>query len=177
MNNLLPPNATELEKNLVAVTERASAQNISVISELWNPDTCPAAFLPWLAWAEGVQEWSSQWTEPVQRAVIKTTRQTRRYRGTAKAVIDAVAGFGGIAVVREWFQKTPPGTPGTFDVTIAGGADYIESGIQQAMFSAINRNKNARSHYVLGVGLTAAANINDLAVGQAATYLRLNFTD
>lgn len=177
MNSLLPPNTTELEKHLVDTTARASEQNITTLGELWNADTCPVKFLPWLAWAEGVQEWSSQWAEPVQRAVIKTTRETRRYRGTAKAVIDAVAGFGGIAVVKEWFQKTPQGTPGTFDVTIAGGGDYIEAGIQTAMFSAINRNKNARSHYLLGVGLTAAANINVLAVGQAATYLRLNFTD
>ncbi|MCW8965368.1 MAG: phage tail protein I, partial [Candidatus Pacearchaeota archaeon] len=121
MNKLLPPNATELEKHLVETTERASAQNINAVSELWNADTCPVKFLPWLAWAEGVQEWSSQWSEPVQRAVIKTTRQTRRYRGTAKAVIDAVAGFGGTSVIKEWFEKSPQGTPGTFDVTIVGG--------------------------------------------------------
>lgn len=177
MNKLLPPNATELERNLVAVTERTSSQNITGISGLWNADTCPLKLLPWLAWAEGVQEWSSQWDENVQRQVIKTARATRRKRGTVQAVKDAVAAFGGVVALREWFENTPPGVPGTFDVTITGGADYIESGLQEAMIAAIWRNKNARSHFILNIGLTALAEVNVVSVAHPATYLRLNFTD
>lgn len=177
MSNLLPPSVSELEINLVEVTTSAVNKNISDLSELWNADTCPVKFLPWLAWAEGVEEWSQEWAEQVQRAVIKTTRETRRYRGTAKAVIDAVAGFGGIATVTEWFQQSPPGVPGTFDVTITGGDNYIEAGLQTAMISAIDRNKNARSHYVLGVGLTMQANLYQVGIGQVVNYVRLNFTE
>jgi len=177
VNKLLPPNATDLERNLVAVTERTSDQDISGISGLWNADTCPLNLLPWLAWAEGVQEWSSQWAENVQRQVIKTARATRRKRGTAQAVRDAVAAFGGIAVLREWFDMDPPGSPGTFDVTITGGADYVEAGLQEAMIASIWRNKNARSHFVLNIGLTALANVNVVSVAHPATYLRLNFTE
>jgi len=177
MSSLLPPNASPLVNHLVDTTERASNQNINSISDLWNADTCALSLLPWLAWAEGVQEWSSQWSESVQRAVIKATRETRRKRGTAQAVIDAVAAFGGIAIVEEWFEKNPQGVPGTFDVTISGGGNYIDEGLQYAMIASIDRAKNVRSHYTLNVGITSLAQVNVVCVSQTANYIHLNFTD
>lgn len=177
MSDLLPLNATQFERDLVEVTARASNQNVAPVSDLWNADTCRADLLPWLAWAEGVQEWSSTWDVNIQREVIKAARATRRKRGTAQAVRDAVAAFGGIAVLREWFETSPPGTPGTFEVDITGPANYVEAGIQEAMISSITRNKNVRSHFTLNVGLTALAEVNVASVAHVTNHLRLNLTD
>jgi hypothetical protein len=45
------------------------------------------------------------------------------------------------------------------------------------MIRAIDRSKPQRSHYTLGVGLTAAASLNLAGVAMVATYKRMEFTD
>ena len=124
MDSLLPPNATTFEHDVEATLARLSNVDVTPLSELWNPDTCSAELLPWLAWAEGVEEWSTLWSVSVQRAVIKAQRLIRRKRGTKAAVVAAVQALSGSATIKEWYQRTPPGTPHTFDITIAGGDGY-----------------------------------------------------
>jgi phage tail P2-like protein len=176
-NDLLPLNATQLERNLSETIARLSNVDVTNVSALWNADTCPLYLLPWLAWAEQVPNWTSNWTEVVQRTSIKTQRAIRKKRGTKQAVVDAVASFGGTAVIREWFEMSPVGTPHTFDVVITGGADYIEAGLQTAMINSINDVKPMRSHYTLGVGLVSVAPLYMSGVGQVVNYHRLQFTD
>lgn len=186
--SLLPPNATSLDRNLEASTARLGSVDLSPISGLWNPspildppnpypDACPADLLPWLAWAEQVDEWSSTWSEAVQRAVIKAQRSVRRTRGTKQSVLNAVEALSGSASIREWWEYTPKRTPHTFDIVIAGGDGYVQTELQESMFRAIDRNKPARSHYTLGVGLTAAAELNVTGMARAATYKRMEFHD
>ena len=50
MNSLLPRNATGAERAIEGATARVGAVP-TPFRDLWNPDTCPAALLPWLAWA------------------------------------------------------------------------------------------------------------------------------
>ena len=172
----LPPNATELEQAIdAAIENRLSNIDLSPVSTLWNPDTCPLNLLPWLAWAESVKEWSEKWSEPVQRATIKANRSVRRKRGTKQAVIDAVAALSGIAVIQEWFDQTPPGAPHTFDIVISGNDGYVESGLQQSIINAIDNVKRLSSHYTLGVGLNAQGKLNFIGVAQVVTMKRLNF--
>jgi len=175
--DLLPPNSTPLEQSLAESISRLSVVAIASVSDLWNPDTCPLDILPWLAWAEGIGEWSSLWSVPVQRAVIKAHRSVRRTRGTKQAVVDAIESFGGSIAITEWFEKIPQGTPHTFDITITGGDGYIEAGLQESMIRAIDNVKPARSHYTLGVGLTASGQFNMAGVSMVSTYKRLEFTD
>lgn len=177
MADLLPPNSTPFERHLAEVISRLSLVDVSPTSGLWNPDTCALELLPWLAWAEGLDEWSSLWSEPVQRAVIKAHRSVRRTRGTKQAVIDAIQAFGGSVSIKEWFEQTPQGIPHTFDVVISGGDGYVEAGLQDSMIRAIDRVKPVRSHYTLGVGLTAASSLNITGSGLAATFKRMEFTD
>ena len=177
MADLLPGNATEHERNLDEVNARLSDIDISPVSAIWNPDTCPSHLLPWLAWAERVDEWSSLWSEPVQRAVIKAQRLVRRKRGTKAAVVTAVEALSGATTIKEWYEHDPKKTPHTFDVVIAGGDGYIEAELQESMIRAIDRNKPVRSHYTLGVGLTAAAQLNITGVAMVATYKRMEFND
>lgn len=176
-SSLLPPNATPLERALdETLAARIEAIDLTPTSALWNPATCPADLLPWLAWAEGVDEWSSAWSVAVQRAVIAAQREIRRRRGTRSSVAEAIAAFGGSVVMKEWWEHSTPRTPHTFDVVISGGADYIDAGFQQSMMRAIERNKPARSRYTLGIGITAAGHIGLAGVARVATYKRMEFT-
>jgi len=55
--NLLPPNATQAER---ALSQAIVARPLPVdITALWDADRCPAALLPWLAWALSVVEWKA----------------------------------------------------------------------------------------------------------------------
>lgn len=177
MDSLLPHNATTLERDIEATLSRLSDIDISPASAIWNPDTCPAALLPWLAWAEGVDEWSSLWSEALQRTVIRAQRVVRRRRGTKRAVIDAIEALSGSTSLTEWFEHSPQKTPHTFDIVITGGDGYVAAELQDSMIRAIDRNKPARSHYTLGVGLTAASSLNLAGVAMVATYKRMEFTD
>lgn len=177
VNKLLPPNASTLEHNLTDTIEVHSAVDVSRISALWNADTCPAYLLPWLAWAEKVDEWSSDWTEEVQREVIKAQRLVRRKRGTKAAVVSAVEALGGTTSIKEWFEHTPKKTPHTFDIVIVGGEDYIETGFQDSMLRAVDRSKPKRSHYTLGVSYSAAGQLNLVGVAMVVNYKRMEFTD
>ncbi|MGS4945207.1 phage tail protein I, partial [Meridianimarinicoccus sp. RP-17] len=67
--SLLPPNATPVERGFEAAGARITALPVPV-RDTWNPATCPATLLPWLAWALSVDNWDPTWTEGQQRAVI-----------------------------------------------------------------------------------------------------------
>jgi len=141
-NDLLPPNATELERNLSKTAARIS--NVPALPHLWNADACPVELLPWLAWAEQVPEWSSKWSEPVQRSSIKAMRAIRRKRGTAGAVKDALNSLNLGVNISEWFEYA--GTPGTFSLKV----DLFDRGLtleeQESIERVIAQTKNTRSH-------------------------------
>ena len=62
-DSLLPPNASALDR----AAESVIVKQLDAIDQphraLWNPNTCPLEFLPWLAWAMGVEAWRSEWPE------------------------------------------------------------------------------------------------------------------
>ena len=100
---LLPHNATGAESAL----EQSTAYGTRLpepIRALWNPDTCPAALLPWLAWSLSVDEWDAGWPEDVKRAAIRASVGVHRRKGTPGAVLDALRSAGyGEAVIIERF--------------------------------------------------------------------------
>lgn len=153
-NSLLPHNATAFEKNLAAVTARASDVDLSTVSTLWNADTCPLELLPWLAWAEQVPVWSSNWSEETQRSAITAARAIRRTRGTAGAVKTALRSLNLGVQTEEWFEQSPAGTPGTFKLFV----DLTERGLDQAeqesIERAVNYSKNVRSHWSMSISIT-----------------------
>lgn len=93
--SLLPPNASPLERALVATAAARLAQlDPSVITRLRDPATCPVELLPWLAWAHAVDEWSDDWPEETRRAVIAASIAVHRSRGTVASVRRVIVAFG-----------------------------------------------------------------------------------
>lgn len=177
MDSLLPHNATQFERDVEATLSRLADVDVSPVSTIWNPDTCPADLLPWLAWAEGVEEWSEKWDLEVKRSVIKAQRMVRRKRGTKAAVVSAVEALGGTTSIKEWFENSPQKTTHTFDVVIIGTEGYVLAELQDSMIRAIERNKPKRSHYTLGVSYSAAGQLNLVGIAMVVNYKRMEFTD
>lgn len=95
---LLPPRSTPLER---ALADLAGHIEVPDVSGLWNAQTCPEHLLPWLAWAVGVREWSSDWTVEVKRLVIASQMAIPRRRGTVWAVRHAITtlGYAGAQII------------------------------------------------------------------------------
>lgn len=95
MPSLLPINATTFEQALEAATARIGDVPIP-IRDIWDPDTCPAHMLPWLAWAFGIDEWDSNWSAEAKRETIRTAVLVQRRKGTVWAIKRAIsaAGYG-----------------------------------------------------------------------------------
>jgi len=91
---ILPPNATDLERNLEQSATRTMEQLPVPIRDLWNPDTCPLHLLPWLAWALDVEQWQSDWAESIQRAAIKASFEVHNRMGTAGGLRLALESLG-----------------------------------------------------------------------------------
>lgn len=145
MANLLPPNATPLERRLAEVC--ASATDLPVrIRDLLNPATCPVDLLPWLASTLAVSPWDETWTEAQKRGVCASAFLVHRQRGTLAAIKRALAALGVDAEVVEWWQTEPKGAPHTFTVDVETyeglSTDYLRS-----INGQIDATKPARSSY------------------------------
>ncbi len=171
MNDLLPPSATSQERSIALSAGRVSDVP-SPIRPLWNPDTCPIDILPWLAWALSVDTWDSNWSEVTKRAVVRSAVETARYKGTRKAVADALAALGAGVVMVEWFDKDPVGDPHTFTINIVAQDTSIE--MQAAMVSEIDRTKPLRSHYDIVFGVATEGSINICGVLRPGVFTRLD---
>lgn len=88
MADLLPPNATVLERALAGVA--AASADIDVpLRDLWHPDTCPAAVLPWLGETfalTGDNGWALAESEEARRNLIRGAVDLHRHKGTVAAI-------------------------------------------------------------------------------------------
>lgn len=73
-SRLLPTGSSLLEVAAAKACAEIEKTPVS-IRELWNPDTCPANLLPWLAWSFSVDRWDDKWPEATKRAVISGTTE------------------------------------------------------------------------------------------------------
>ncbi|WP_323010034.1 phage tail protein I [Paracoccus sp. (in: a-proteobacteria)] len=101
MTSLLPPNATRSERAIGAATARPVPVPVG---DLWNPATCPAALLPWLAWALSVDDWDPDWSDEAKRATIAASLSVHRRKGTVWAMREALraAGLGDADIQEGW---------------------------------------------------------------------------
>lgn len=102
-DSLLPHNATEEERALEAVLREAFTLPVP-LREVWNPDTCPAALLPWLASAFSVDDWDPDWSDDAKRSAIRQAFSVHQIKGTVSSVKQAVAaaGYGDAVIVERY---------------------------------------------------------------------------
>ncbi|RNM26758.1 phage tail protein I [Dickeya undicola] len=148
-NSLLPPGSSALERRLAAACGDISALSVP-IRQVWNPDTCPASFLPYLAWAFSVDRWDEHWPEAVKRQVIKDAFFIHRHKGTLSALRRVVEPFGYLIRITEWWQTG--GTPGTFRLDIG----VQDVGITEETYLELERliaNAKPVSRHLLGLAI------------------------
>lgn len=143
--SLLPPNATRQEVALSRTAARL-ADPAPQCRQMWDPETCPAAHLPWLAWALSVDEWDSGWTEAQKRGAIRASYNVHRYKGTVGALRDALGALGYAIELLEWHQESPPAEPYTFGLTADLGGLPIDGALWTGIEAVAMAAKNVRSH-------------------------------
>lgn len=129
---LLPHNSTELERQ--AAEALAQIQRVPVpIRDLLNPERCPAALLPYLAWAFSVDRWDSRWPEAAKRRAIRSSFFIHSRKGTIGALRRVVEPLGYLIEIVEWFETVPEGVPGTFALKVG----VLETGITEEMYQEL----------------------------------------
>lgn len=145
MTNLLPPNATALESALADVTSRIDSVPVRA-RELWNPRTCPAELLPWLAWAVSIDEWNAGWSEQQKRDTIAASYVVHSTKGTIGAVRTSLAALGYQSGITEWWQLPEELDPYTFTADVDTDGSDVIPGIFAETLRVIEQSKNTRSH-------------------------------
>ena len=129
---LVPKNSTSLERQ--AAQALADIQRVPIhLRQLCNPNTCPVAVLPYLAWAFSVDRWDSNWSEATKRAAIRSSRYIHAHKGTIGALRRVVEPLGYLIEVLEWWETIPEGVPGTFALKVG----VLETGITEAMYQEL----------------------------------------
>ncbi|YCH19836.1 phage tail protein I [Pseudomonas sp. D1-3] len=175
--SLLPPNATALERAVEQLQARSATVDVP-LRELWNPDTCPAALLPWLAWTLSLDGWQPYWPEAVKRERIRAAVEIQRRKGTAKSVRDVVRSFGSSLAIREWWQTEPKGEPHTFALALTLGAGVPNTvEYQQDVIAEVERTKPVRSHFTLTLGLAATGGVGLGGATRPVIYRRIQLAE
>ncbi|END2163764.1 TPA: phage tail protein I [Escherichia coli] len=130
--SLLPPSASDFMRCVERGTARLSALPVS-LNQLWDPDTCPVALLPYLAWALSVDRWDRDWMEETKRQVIRDAWAIHRHKGTISAIRRVVEPFGYVINVTEWWETGDP--RGTFRLDIG----VLDVGITEEMYTEMER--------------------------------------
>lgn len=102
---LLSTSSTALERAVSRVdAERRDAIPWHLVAEFFDPETCPADLLGWLATVFSVDLWIEGWSETRQRQVIARAIELHRKKGTL-AGMEAFAALVDATVIE---ARTPP---------------------------------------------------------------------
>lgn len=148
-NQLLPTGSSLLE--IAAAKALADIDLLSVpLRELWDPNLCPANFLPYLAWAFSVDYWDSNWPEQVKRNAVSASYYIHRHKGTIAAIRRVVEPLGYLIRVVEWWKSGD--IPGTFRLDVG----VLETGITDEMYRELERLINDAkpcSRHLIGLSI------------------------
>lgn len=153
-NSLLPPGSSALERRLAQACSGISGLNVP-LRDLWNPDTCPVNFLPYLAWAFSVDRWDERWPESVKRKVVKDAFYIHQHKGTVSAIRRVVEPLGYLIRVIEWWKTND--APGTFRLDVG----VLDTGITEEMYHELERviaDAKPCSRHLIGLSITLDAN-------------------
>lgn len=126
MSELLPKSSTQLERNLA--TACAEAEELPVnIRDIWSPDNCPSALLPWLGEAfnlMGYNGWDLAESDDARRELIKGAVQMHRHKGTVGSLRNVIRrlGLGEVEIIENIGVLNYDGTR-TYNGYMVHGAD------------------------------------------------------
>ena len=173
--NLLPPNATPLERALASACDMDL--DPTPVSWLADANRCPAPFLPWLAWERSVDGWNEAIAEGPRRELIRRSIDIHKHKGTAGAVRRALGALGVSVEFKEW-QDLPGAAPFTFGLTAWVNENHDNQDttlLTPALYARLKRMvdevKNERSHYTFRVGARFDQTPLRLANAQQSTAL------
>lgn len=174
MADLLPPNATLLERALAASTARIEDVPVD-LAPLIDPATCPAELLPWLAWGESVDIWDTSWSEATKREAIAQSILLHRRKGTRWAVETVLARIDALAQVVEWYEAQPQLVRHTFEIRVpidATSGDRALASMAEHIIRDVSRVKPLREHLVVVQSLRAEIAVGVHALGRALLFVR-----
>lgn len=176
--NLLPPNASPLERALENATSRIGSIT-APIDTLLDPATINAEWLPWLAWALSSDSWDSDWSEAVKRRAVAESIALHRIKGTRLSIETVLARFDELARIVEWHETTPRGVPHTFDLILpfvadgtAAGGPRTRAAFAEAIYREVARVKPLREHMRFVQSIEAAGAIGIQGVARVAVSIR-----
>lgn len=173
---ILPPNSSRFERAIEA--SMAAALDIDFpLRHLWNPASCPADLLPWLAWGVSIDFWNPDWTEAEKRAAIAGAIEQQRRKGTRASLRAVLDRFDPMIEIVEWYQDRVNMAPHTFrlelPLAVETSAEYDEDLIA-ALLRDIAAVKPLRSHMFAVHRLRAQADLGLLSAANTAGAARLN---
>lgn len=159
---ILPPNATAMESAFdLADAARLAALPVPV-GDVWNPWTCPASLLPWLAWGVSIDIWDTSWPEQVKREAIAGAIEEQRRKGTPAAVRKALDRIDPLIGLTEWFEDRENLDRYTFRLDLpdrnTSAIEYDAPTINQ-LLRDIQAVKPLRAHVVASYRIHAQAQI------------------
>lgn len=154
--SVLPKNSTMLEKLVEQQARHITALPV-LFYQLIDADTCPAPFLPWLAWAKRVEYWDGDWSDNQKRQVIKEARTFNEQRGTQSTLSQAMEHLGLGHTLTAWHELSPKGQPFTFTVGIMSGRVTVQQ--QQEIYTALNSVKSARDWFGIDASVVTESRI------------------
>ncbi len=169
--SLLPPGKSVLERGLEASIDRTI--DVVAVGELWNPETCPAEVLPWLAWGLAIDRWNADWTEAEKRAAIADAIRFQRIKGTRASIDEVIESFHPLLECVEWFEANPHATPHSFEIRAPIGgpgigvpSGFLTADVAAAIVRDVTAVKPVRSHFtfVQSLGARAATRLRNGAM-------------
>ena len=160
MTSLLPPNATSAERALEQAMR--SGIDLAAVGSLWNPATCPADVLPFLAWGLAISHWDPDWAQAEKRTAVAHAIPFHQIKGTRVAVEEILARFHPLLSIVEWWQANPRRDPHTFEVRAPAGpggidASFLTTETAEAIIRDVAAAKPLRAHFDFVFSLEAQA--------------------
>lgn len=154
--DLVPENTAHFTREMALLSAALERIDPSVIETIWDAWRCPAALLPWLAWALSIDVWDDAWAEPVKRQAIADSPDYHRRKGTVGAVKAALALAGRPYEITEWWQTLPQARRGTARIFVETTLDDIGR-IQRAIRPLVFAAKPKSRAIAFGAGELQAA--------------------
>ncbi len=143
--NLLPPNTTQFEKDLCAITTAKYKTPID-LKTLVQPYKVPEHLLPFLAWSVATDNWQDNLTFNQKQNLVASSIDVHRKKGTRGAMNSALKALDFSVDFKEWFNAKPLNAPFTFNIQINIDNKPLPLKKYNQILKTIASAKNSRSH-------------------------------